>query len=242
MSKTDLCAVTQGGDWGFIITRLIGIQYPDHCLASHVNFVRVRGPPKFSKAPLLYLQHAVQPYSKPEKEGRERTAWFADEGRGYSLLQSTKPSTLGFALADSPVALLAWVYEKLHDWTDGYPWTDDEILTWVSVYQFSTAGPAASARIYYESKHAQVEQVARGFEYVPRVRLGLSVFPRDLFVPPLTWARTLGPVVFEKRHDNGGHFAAHERPEELAGDLRSMFGRAGGAYDVARRFASESRL
>ena len=32
-------------------------------------------------------------------------------------------------LADSPVALLAWIYEKSHDWTDDYPWTDDEILT-----------------------------------------------------------------------------------------------------------------
>ena len=40
--------------------------------------------------------------------------------------QATKPQTLGYGLADSPVGLLAWIYEKLVDWADGYPWTDNE--------------------------------------------------------------------------------------------------------------------
>ena len=56
-------------------------------------------------------------------------------------------------MTDSPVGLLAWIYEKLHDWTDSYPWTPVEILTWVSVYYFSTPGPAATQRIYYEYEH-----------------------------------------------------------------------------------------
>jgi hypothetical protein len=45
---------------------------------------------------------------------------------GYFAEQTTKPQTLGYSLADSPVGLLAWVYEKLVSWTDSYPWTDDE--------------------------------------------------------------------------------------------------------------------
>jgi hypothetical protein len=45
---------------------------------------------------------------------------------GYYAEQSTKPQTLGYSLADSPVGLLAWIYEKLVTWTDSYPWTDDE--------------------------------------------------------------------------------------------------------------------
>lgn len=126
------------------------------------------------------------------------------------------------------------MYEKLHDWTDGYPWTDDEVLTWVCVYQFSAAGAAASVRIYYESKHAEVARTQRGFGYVPGVPLGLSYFPRDLVLPPRTWGRALGPVVFERVHDEGGHFAAYERPEALVADLRAMFG--GGARHVAERF------
>lgn len=47
-------------------------------------------------------------------------------GIGYFQIQCTKPQTLGYALADSPVGLLAWVYEKLATWTDAYPWTPDE--------------------------------------------------------------------------------------------------------------------
>jgi hypothetical protein len=29
--------VTQGGDWGFYVTRSIGLLYPEHCKASHIN-------------------------------------------------------------------------------------------------------------------------------------------------------------------------------------------------------------
>ncbi|XWW98922.1 hypothetical protein V2A60_006926 [Cordyceps javanica] len=228
--------VTQGGDWGFMITRLVGIKYPDHCLASHVNFVRIHQPPTFAQSPLLYLWNALTPYSASDRAGLARSAWFRNEGFGYNAEQSTKPSTLGFALADSPVALLAWIYEKLRDWTDDYPWEDDEILTWVSIYQFSRAGPAASVRIYYETKHADPDQYAHGLQYVPRVKLGVSLFPKDVVVPPKRWAHSLGPVVFAAVHEQGGHFAAHERPDQLASDLQSMFGTGGGAHDIARKF------
>ena len=45
---------------------------------------------------------------------------------GYFHQQATKPQTLGYSLADSPVGLLAWIYEKLIAWSGDYPWTDDE--------------------------------------------------------------------------------------------------------------------
>lgn len=232
--------VTQGGDWGFIITRRMGIQYPSHVLASHLNFVRVSKPPELTQTPGQYLKHALLPYSKAEREGLERSRWFQRDGFGYNLEQSTRPHTLGFGLADSPVALLAWVYEKLHDWTDSYAWTDDEVLTWISIYAFSTAGPDSSVRIYYEA--AKGAALAPGYAYFAKVPLGLSYFPKDLVVPPNTWGRTLGPVVFEKRHEDGGHFAAHERPEKLADDLRTMFGKGGGAESVAKKLKSQSRI
>ncbi|KAJ0161417.1 putative epoxide hydrolase [Colletotrichum tanaceti] len=228
--------VTQGGDWGFAITRIMGLQYPDHVLASHVNMVSAL-PPSPLKNPWQYIQ-SLLPYTEAERKGIERSRWFRREGFGYNLEQSTRPSTLGLAWADSPVALLSWILEKLHDWTDGYPWTDDEVLTWVSVYQFARAGPEASARIYYEVAHPAPPTEHVG--WVPRVKLGLSIFPMDLVVPPLSHARTLGPVVFAVTHGDGGHFAAHERPEVLVKDLRDMFGRGGGAYDVAVRLSKQS--
>ncbi|KHN94418.1 epoxide hydrolase 1 [Metarhizium album ARSEF 1941] len=226
--------VTQGGDWGFFITRLIGLRYPAHCLASHVNFPCVR--PPGLKSLWFGLRWLLGRHSRTERQGLARTLWYLAEGSGYMVQQSTKPSTLGFALADSPVALLAWIYEKLHDWTDGYAWTDDEVLTWVSVYHFSAPGPAASLRIYYEANRARAASF-RGTRYVPSVPLGISYYPRDLFAVPRPWARCLGPVVYEATHTHGGHFAAFEEPELFAADLRAMFGPGGGAHGVVARLA-----
>src|SRR5205085_1553224 len=139
--------------------------------------------------------HAITPYTKREREGQKRSQWFNEEGRGYNLEQSTKPQTLGYGLADSPVACLSWIYEKLHDWADNYPWTDDEVCTWVSIYWFSTAGPTASCRIYYETQHNsnpdRPNRMSREKlrQYSPGVKLGFSHFPMDLVVLPSTWVR-----------------------------------------------------
>ena len=59
------------------------------------------------------------------------------------------------------------------------------------------------------------------------IPLGLSYFPRDVIVLPSSWGRTLGPVVFEKRHEEGGHFAAYEKPELLVDDIRKMIRNGG---------------
>ncbi|KAL9600163.1 MAG: hypothetical protein Q9179_003297, partial [Wetmoreana sp. 5 TL-2023] len=145
----------------------MSLLYPRNVRAAHINLIRGHAPTLFSN-PILYLQHKLSPYNARDKRAADRTDWFMTEGSGYREIQATKPQTLGYALADSPVGLLAWIYEKLHDWTDEYPWTDDEILTWVSVYWFSTAGPAASLRIYYESVHDPHHGRARTEEYIPK--------------------------------------------------------------------------
>ncbi|KAJ3551798.1 hypothetical protein NM688_g4504 [Phlebia brevispora] len=223
--------VVQGGDWGFYIARTLAKLYPKQVKAWHTNFPAGR-PPELRRNPILYLQHMVTPYTQRDRKGLERSNWFASVGRGYYELQSTKPQTLGYSLADSPVGLLAWVYEKLVTWTDEYPWTDDEVLTWVSLYLFSAAGPAASVRIYFETKsNAPFADFAKSWSSVP---LGLSFFPRELRITPKTWARTIGNVVFESEHTKGGHFAAFEVPEALVGDLRKMFGKGGKGYNAVK--------
>ncbi|RYC55853.1 hypothetical protein CHU98_g10356 [Xylaria longipes] len=225
--------VTQGGDWGTHISRAIAHLFPKHCKATHLNMDSAN-PPEFFKNPLLAIQHAITPYNKREREGKKRTDWFVEEGRGYNHEQSTKPQTLGYGLADSPVACLSWIYEKLHDWADNYPWTDDEVCTWVSIYWFSTAGPAASTRIYYEHTHSSKMSRQNLREYSPGVKLGYSHFPMDLTVLPSTWVHTLGEVVFERDHEDGGHFASWERPNEIVKDLRDMFGKGGGAFGCVK--------
>ncbi|KAL8792635.1 MAG: hypothetical protein Q9195_004763 [Heterodermia aff. obscurata] len=226
--------VTQAGDWGWWITRSIGRLYPDSCLASHFNMVLANSPDS-KESPTNFDPEL---YTDEEKAGLERTQWFEKEGMGYNLEQSTKPQTLAYALKDSPVALLAWIYDKLHDWTDNYPWDVDETLTWISIYQFSRAGPGAPQRIYYEVMHTSTDGPDPNKictydslrEYNAKVPIGLTQSPRDLFIVPSSWAETLGPVNFDKRNKQGGHFYAHEQPELLAQDLKTMFRKDGDTY------------
>ncbi len=123
------------------------------------------------------------------------------QGTGYFRQQATKPQTLGYSLADSPVGLLAWIYEKL-DWADRYPWTDDEgkisllgelenqradeehiVLEWISIYWFSRAGPAASLRIYYEMTGGGTHDTSQGTRWVS-IPFGASYFFKEIFQLP----------------------------------------------------------
>jgi hypothetical protein len=196
-------------------------------------------PPSLLSHPLLALQSYVQPWRDREKEGFARSQCFQKEGSGYNQVQSTKPQTIGYALNDSPVALLSWIYEKLHDWMDAYPWTDDEILTWISIYWFSTAVPAASVRVYHEVQHDQGtafgEKYSRHGNNVwdkligyQNAKVGLGQFPKGVIVLPDVWSRQMGNIVYEKHYTRGGHLAAWENPEAIVEDLRTMFGKNGG--------------
>ncbi|OAG38760.1 hypothetical protein AYO21_06955 [Fonsecaea monophora] len=224
--------VTQGGDWGYYITRAISALYPSHCRATHFNMDVGTRPTLFTH-PLLFVTSLFRHLSNREQQGVSRTEWFDKEGFGYNLLQSTKPQTIGYALADSPVALLAWIYEKLHDWADARRRNlhlAEHILLQhrrprrlvPDILRNGPFGPLGSS---LHPGRTQAYQ-ANG------VKIGISHFPRDINVLPSSWTRTVGEVVFEKEHDKGGHFAAWERPEDIVRDVREMFGRGGGAYGV----------
>ncbi|KAG2127800.1 Alpha/Beta hydrolase protein [Suillus cothurnatus] len=190
--------------------------------AWHTNAV----PPSW-KTPLSFLSFLLTPWSIEEQAGIERTKWFRTKGSGYFAQQSTQPQTLGYSLADSPAGLLAWIYEKLVLWTDNYNWSDDEVLTWISLYWFSRAGPAASVRIYFELR-GDCEDLGRS----PTIPMGASFFPKELIVSPAAWVRKSNNLVFESHHKTGGHFAAIERPEELVRDVRKMFAKGSLAFAI----------
>lgn len=88
-------------------------------------------------------------------------------------------------------------------------------------------------RIYYEIAHVGLNRDRAG-QWIPHVKLGLAHFPKELTPVPSTWARTLGPVAHESVHKRGGHFAAHERPDAIAEDLRVMFKRGGPCYGIVK--------
>jgi hypothetical protein len=99
----------QGGDYGAFIAPDLGRVAPEHVVGVHVNaatcgFIPFGGMPEGTVL------------TDAEKVRLDRMQRFLAEGNGYFQLQASKPHTLGFALADSPVGQLAWIGEKFHDW------------------------------------------------------------------------------------------------------------------------------
>ncbi|KAL2843314.1 alpha/beta-hydrolase [Aspergillus pseudoustus] len=223
--------VIQSGDLGYLISRrLCTIYGAAHIKALHTNSA-IPAEPTVETHPTIFnsLQGDPNALTPFDKAGLARTASLFKDAMGYVALLSTKPQTIGYSLTDSPVGLLAWIHEKLHDWADGYPWSDDEVLTWVCVHYFSTAGPAAPGRLYYALEHDDSGKSA--FEsvqgFVDGIPLGISRLPKDLIILPAAWNHTLGPVVYQREYERGGHFAAWECPCEAVGDLRGLVARVG---------------
>jgi hypothetical protein len=192
----------------------IGAQSNTQLSTTKIDLLLSCEPPEFFKNPYEYLRFLIMPLSASEKAGLERSQKFRETGFGYFNQQATKPQTLGYSLTDSPVGLLAWIYEKLVGWTDNYLWTDDEgaflidqtyplivyswwvcfgnfhslVLTWISIYWFSRAGPAASLRIYYEIQwihNTSPPLIPRGVSYFPHELVDLprrQVFLCDCFI------------------------------------------------------------
>ncbi|KAM3523536.1 hypothetical protein NHJ13051_005042 [Beauveria bassiana] len=135
---------------------------------------------------------------------------------GYSLQQSTRPQTLGYGLADSPVAQAAWIYEKFRDWSDQAVVLDtDEMLDTIMLYWLSNAG-ASSARYYWENSH---------FEYTAwpmDVPVGVSWFGADNSYAPREWCeRYYRNIVYWSETPRGGHFAAWEVPDVFVAEVRA---------------------
>ncbi|KAM0081974.1 hypothetical protein ACKRZS_005851 [Fusarium odoratissimum] len=215
--------VIQAGDVGSIIARYIATSFGNsRCMALHSN-TPLPSEPKEDTHPDLYKQLQKTPLTEAELKALVRAGEVSKTGMGYYSIQSTKPTTIGFSLRDSPVGLLAWIYEKLVQWSDAYEWTDEEILTWVSIYWFSTAGPDAPSNLYYAFEQSDPVAFAAAGAFID-VPLGISLFINDLVLLPKLWNQTLGPVVFQEEHERGGHFAAWEQPGAIVGDLRLMFG------------------
>lgn len=151
--------VAQGGDWGSIITRTMGRHHDRSLRGIHVNLAMF-DVLNLLKQPWLILLALLWPPSWPTRKdlgGLSRGMAYVSGGNDYYRLQSSRPQTVAYCLEDSPVGLLGWMYEKLIHWTDDYPWTEDEVLTWVSIYWFSRAGPGASVRTYFEAEHPSKE-------------------------------------------------------------------------------------
>lgn len=206
----------QGGDIGAGVSTWLAHRFPERVRGLHLNYI-----PGSYRPPLGEGAPAVT--AEEQSFLTEAAAWAATEG-AYAHLQATKPQTLAFSLADSPVALAAWIVEKLRAWSDcggdvERAFTLDAILTNVSLYWFNgTVG--ASLRLYKENRLHPVH-----FEAGERVAppLGVALFPRELPMPPRSWVERCYNVARWTPMPKGGHFAAMEQPNLLAQDIREFF-------------------
>jgi pimeloyl-ACP methyl ester carboxylesterase len=200
----------QGGDWGAIISRELGLADPEHVAGVHVNMLLTRPPEDLGEL------------TEEEIRRLQAARAFRTTGSGYNMIQATRPQTLAYGLADSPAGQLAWITEKFYEWTDGglpHEAVDrDQLLTNVTLYWLTgTAG--SSARLYYETRQARAWNPAAP----SAVPMGVAVFPREIAPAIRRFAEQDNNIVHWSEFDRGGHFAAMEEPDLLVGDIRAFF-------------------
>jgi len=214
--------VAQGGDWGAVITDVIGAQRPPELLGIHTNMPGAI-PEDINQASAAGLS-APSGLSDEEKSSYDQLVFFYQHVY-YAFWMATRPQTLtGFA--DSPIGLATFLLD--HDarsleliarsfdgQTEGL--TPDDVLDNVTLFWLTNTAVSA-ARLYWENKLPF---------FTPKgvtVPVAVSVFPDELYQTPRSWAERAYPnLAHYSKVEKGGHFATWEQPELLTKELRAGF-------------------
>jgi pimeloyl-ACP methyl ester carboxylesterase len=206
-----------GGDFGAGVATHMALSQPDRMIGIHLSTPEMTpytgpGSPALSAEEQAYVEQV--------------TRWEETE-RGYSAVQSTRPQTLGYGLNDSPAGLAAWVLDKWRSWSDSGGDLDarfgrDALLTMLTVW-WATGSITSSMRDYYDNRwHA----TTIGPQDLVRAPTAMAVFANE-FVPegqpPRSWYERLYQIQRWTIFPRGGHFAAIEEPDLLAGDITEFF-------------------
>jgi pimeloyl-ACP methyl ester carboxylesterase len=218
--------VAQGGDWGAVITDLMGVAAPPGLLGIHSNMPGVIPPEVAQEIRFVTGAPAPAGLSAEEQSAWEQINFLYTKGIGYAVEMATSPQTL-YALADSPVGLAAWMinhdlrsYEDIRDAFAGRPvgnLTRDEVLDNVTFYWLTNTG-VSSSRLYAEN--------AYGFFDAKNVSIpaAVTVFPNEIYKAPRSWTERAYPnLVYFNEVDRGGHFAAWQEPELFSAEVRTGF-------------------
>ena len=216
--------VSQGGDWGAIISEVMAVQAPPGLLGIHINM------PGTTPPDILRMIRNGDPvpasFSEVEKAAYARLGYFYKKGFGYAEMMNTRPQTLGYSLADSPVGMLAFFYDKFAEWTysGGQPeksLTRDEMLDDVTLYWLTNTG-TSSSRSYWDA--AQGGGGPFNAWDIPNVPVAVTIFPGEIYCAPKAWAeKSYKKLIYWNEVDKGGHFAAWEEPQLFTEELRKAF-------------------
>ncbi|MBV6853771.1 epoxide hydrolase [Xanthomonas campestris pv. mirabilis] len=204
----------QGGDWGSAITTALGFMQPPGLVGIHLNMV-------------MFDPSAEEIANATPAEQRmlDDAKRYQREFSGYMHLQSTRPQSVGFSLADSPAGIAAWIYALFQDVSQsgGEPENVialDHRIDDIMLYWLPNAGPS-SVRFYWEA--AQEAGTAMPMHPMP-TPTGISMFPGEQVRISRRWAeRRFADLRFFAEAERGGHFAAMENPPAFVDHLRDTF-------------------
>lgn len=199
----------QGGDIGALVTKEMGILKPEGLVGVHLQQIFA-----FPKG----TQGEMEKLSPFEAEGMAVLEKF-NSFSGYQPIQQKRPATLAYSLVDSPAGLLAWNAELFFGFLGEAAKTFDldVFLTHASIYWFTATGGSA-ANIYYEDAKS-----GSGYREVQNdTPTGVAVFPHD-YRSVRSFAERSNTIVHWTEMPRGGHFAAHDAPGLLVGDIRAFF-------------------
>ncbi|MFE3162523.1 epoxide hydrolase family protein [Streptomyces sp. NPDC059224] len=217
--------VAQGGDWGAVVTDLMGVQEPEGLVGIHTNMPKVI-PPAVEQAIIagIPLPSDVTLADDEQKRAVEQLD-FVYRHVYYAYMMGSRPQSLT-ALADSPVGLAAFLLD--HDKAslelitrsfDGVSegLTRDDVLDNITLFWLTNTAISA-ARLYAENTTPFFG--AQGV----KLPVAVSVFPDELYQAPKSWSEQAYPnLVHYNKLPRGGHFAAWEQPELFVGEVRAGF-------------------
>lgn len=206
----------QGGDLGCGVTDEIAKINPSGLIGTHLNFAMFPPTPD-----------EIAEATPEERVALGDARYFWDTLSGYAKEQSTRPQTIGYSLADSPVGQAAWIYAMMQD-TCGTPgdaegsFTLDEMIDDIMMYWLPNSG-AASARLYWEMTQSGWSSPATIDDPV-RVPVGFTMPPFEAVRKSRRQLdRRYSNIVYFNEPTAGGHFFALEQPEILIADMRATF-------------------
>lgn len=217
--------VSQGGDWGSVISDAMARQAPQGLLGIHVN-MPATVPPEAAKA-MLTGGPAPAGLSEKEQKAFDALNTFFKKNGAYGAMMSTRPQTVGYGLTDSPSGLAAWMYDKFAQWTysGGEPeksLTRDEMLDDITLY-WLTNSAISSAQLYWENNTNNFNAVEQKTAEI-KIPVAVTVFPGEIYQAPRSWTeRAYSNLIYFHEVDKGGHFAAWEEPQLFAEELRAAF-------------------
>ena len=217
--------VAQGGDWGAVITEIMGVQAAPELLGIHTNMPGVF-PVDIDKAA---SSGALAPsdLSADEKVAYERLQFVYQKGIAYGYQMGLRPQTL-YGIADSLIGLAAYFLD--HDARsyklisrvfagDSAGLTRDDVLDNITI-AWLTDTALSGARLYWENWGKLGYFDAKGVS----IPVAVSVFPDELYPAPRSWAERAYPkLIHYNKLDKGGHFAAFEQPKIFSEELRAGF-------------------